>query len=183
MNDSYIALIRGVNVGGRNKLNMADLRTICESLHWQNVSTYINSGNVVFNTVKTDTKALGSSLSDAIKSSIGLAVGVIVVSLSELEEIYAYDPYFERDATLKNEGYVMFLSDTPAQSDVDTLSFHLFVPDEFIIHGKAIYLLYPNGSGRSKMTSAFFEKKLHTVATSRNRKTLLRLVEMAKTLE
>ncbi|MDZ4181335.1 MAG: DUF1697 domain-containing protein [Candidatus Cloacimonadaceae bacterium] len=183
MNDSYIALIRGVNVGGHNKLNMADLRAICETLHWQKVSTYINSGNVVFKTVKSDAKALGSSLSAAIKSATGLAVGVIVVSLSELEAVYAYDPFSGSDAALKNEGYILFLEDIPAPGDVAALSFHIFIPEVFIIHGKAIYLLYPDGSGHSKMTTAFFERKLHMLATSRNRKTLLKLIEMAKSME
>ena len=165
-----IALLRGVNVGGR-KLPMALLRGLFEQLGYENVRTYIQSGNVVFDANGTPARVRGT-LEQAIDATFGLDVTVLLRSPAELAKVAQKNPY-------GGEAYVTFLDGVPERKLVAALDPAAFAPDEFRITGPHVFVRCPNGYGRTKINNTFFERKLDTRATTRNWNTVETLLEMA----
>jgi len=165
-----IALLRGVNVGGR-KVPMAALREAFEGLGHTNVRTYIQSGNVVFDT-KGAAPAVRTALERAIDKTFGLDVTVLLRAPPELAQVAKQNP-FGADA------YVTFLDGPPDRKRVAALDPSPFAPDEFRVVGQEVYVRCPNGYGRTKINNTFFEKKLATRATTRNWNTVVTLLEWA----
>lgn len=165
-----IALLRGVNVGGR-KVPMASLREVFEELGHTNVRTYIQSGNVVFD-AKGSAPSVRTALERAIDERFGLDVTVLLRTPAELAKVKAQNP-FGPDA------YVTFLDGVPDRKRVSTLDPAPFAPDEFRVAGQEVYVRCPNGYGRTKINNTFFEKKLATRATTRNWNTVATLLEWA----
>ena len=171
----YAALLRAVNVGGR-KVPMKDLKALFEDEGHDEVVTYIQSGNVVFDG-KGTAAALAKSLSGAIEQAFGLKTPVVLRTKRQLEQVIEANPY----AGSRVEGnrlYVVFLGDKPTAKAIGTLDPDRSPPDEFTVIGKEIYILAPNGVGRSKLTIDWFEKRLGTVATTRNWNTVNTLLSM-----
>jgi len=169
-----VALLRGINVGGGNKLAMAGLRGLMADLGFEHVETYIQSGNVVFSGDATDA---GEQIRTAIKETFGLAVSVVTRTAPDLHQLVATNPYDVNEI----EGrllHVVFLADTPAPAAVACLDPDRSPPDEFHVIGREVYAHFPNGSGRSKLTIAYFERTLETTATMRNWNTVMKLVRM-----
>jgi len=174
---TWVVLLRGINVGGANRLAMSDLRALIGSLGHTDVSTYIQSGNAVITTTRKDRAAMAAEICEAIEQNHGLAVSAVLRTPAELRAALAANPFAgENDGAIV---LITFLSDVPDPADVARLEPDRFLPDRFLVHGAELYGCYPNGSGRSKMTLDYFEKRLHVVGTARNLNTTAKLIELA----
>ena len=176
---TFVALLRGINVGGKNKLAMKDLVAIFEDSGCTDVRNYIQSGNVVFRANKDAGDRTASLVRKAIAQDHGLQVPVVVRSASEMVEVAQSNPFLEDGSGAAEHLHVMFLADTPEKAHVATLDHARSHPDVFVPRGREIFLLLPNGVARSKLTNAYFDSALRTVSTSRNWKTVLTLAGMA----
>jgi uncharacterized protein (DUF1697 family) len=179
--DTYISILRGINVSGHNMIRMDALKKLYEDIGFKQVQTYIQSGNVLFREKKTDGWILGKTIAEKIAELFGFTVPVLVKELSELETVLAGNPFInERKSDIKSL-HVTFLSRVPEPSFVEKLAVQAG-NDEFIIAGNVIYLYCPDGYGRTKLTNTFFENKLKIVATTRNWKTIIELVNLARAM-
>lgn len=179
MSEICIALLRGVNVGGRNKLPMEDLKAMVEGLGGQRVRTYIQSGNVVFEAAGTVARQAAESLAAAIAREAGISPPVVLRTLSELRRIVGDNPYVGPNRE-ERELHVVFLADLPSADDVAALDHRRSPPDEFAVRGREIYLRCPNGLARTKLSNAYFDSRLKTTSTVRNWRTTLKLLELAE---
>jgi uncharacterized protein (DUF1697 family) len=178
---THIALLRGVNVGGRRKVSMAALRTIVEALGHQQVSTYVQSGNVVF-TSEGDDPALASQLEQAVLDHFGFEVSVFVRAERDWAVVAVQHP-FAADEDDHAKLHVLFLATQPDRNAVDRLDPARFAPDRFVLNGHELYVHYPNGAGRSKLTLDAVERALDTAATGRNWRTVVKLLELARAID
>ena len=171
-----VALLRGINVGGKRKVSMADLRTALEDEGYQDVETYVQSGNVVFTAPGRHTsRRLEDDLERCVAGATGFDdVAVVVRTASELARVVEANPYDEPDGT---KLHVFFLKEPPAKGATDGINAKKFAPEAFAVHGKEVYLHLPNGIGRSKLAIAL--KVLDVPLTARNWKTVTTLLEMA----
>lgn len=176
---TYVALLRAVNVGGRNRLAMPALRAELESLGHVRVTTVLQSGNAVFGSRSSSAAALATGIEERLASAFGLDVTVILRSADELADVAGRNPFLPHDGEL-SQLHVAFLADAPAASAVAGLDPDRSPPDMFAVDGREIYLRFPNGSGRSKLTLDWFERRLGTRATARNWLTVTKLVELAR---
>ena len=170
-----IALLRGVNVGGKNKMAMSALCAVFEAAGCAEAESYIQSGNVVFRSGLADAE-LQERLAAAVEARFGFAVPVMVRSVEEMQAALRANPFAE---VAEERLAVMFLRDRPAAEALGRLETERFLPERFAVVGAEIYLDMPNGQGRSKMTTAYFDSRLKTVGTVRNLKTVRTLIGMA----
>jgi uncharacterized protein (DUF1697 family) len=173
---SYVALLRGINVGGKNKLPMADLRELVTALGHEDVVTYIQSGNIVFRSTLKPAK-VATDIAAGIAKGFGLRVPVIVRTRAELAQVAKNNPYLAPGADVAKL-HVTFLADEPAATSIATLDPERCPPDEFIVKGKEIFMLLPNGMGRTKLTIDYFEKRLGTQGTARSWNTVNKLLDL-----
>ena len=171
---TYLSILRGINVSGQKMIRMEALRAAYEALGFKNVSSYIQSGNLIFQYKQSTPEALAKKITQQIKKEFGFDVPVVVLDAAELQHIATNNPF--KDAA-DNELYVTFLSDNPAAEHIDKLATIAQVPDEFIIKEKAIYLFIKKGYGNTKLSNNYFEQKLKVVATTRNWKTVQELLK------
>ncbi len=176
--NTYVALLRGINVGGRSTVAMADLRSVVAGLGHQDVSTYIQSGNVIFGSSSDDTTALARELEKAIASELGRTVGVLLRTAAELDAIIEANPFLGREDDF-TKLLVTFLADDPGTVGVDVLAAPPGETGELALIGREVYVHVPDGYGRSKLGNTFVEKKLGVVATTRNWKSVLKLRTLA----
>jgi uncharacterized protein (DUF1697 family) len=174
----HVALLRGINVGGKNKLPMRDLAAIFAAAGCTGVETYIQSGNVVFSAPPHVGAGLPAEISGKIKKRFGLAVPVVVRTCEELSAVLAQNPFLKKGAA-EDALHVMFLAELPAPAAVAALDPQRSPGDAFVVRGREIYLHLPNGVAASKLTNAYFDTKLGTVATARNWRTVATLCRMA----
>lgn len=174
----YIAILRGINVSGSNKLKMDDLKATLRNHGFEGVSTYIQSGNIRFEYSTKSSASLAKEIREIIKNEFEYEVPVIVMQSTELEEVVAQNPFLNQGAD-ESFLHVTFLDSLPAREDLDKLENIQTGEDQFVVYQHWIYLFCPNGYGRTKLTNNFFENKLRLSATTRNWKTLLKLREMA----
>ena len=177
MSTTWVVLLRGINVGGANRLAMADLRVVMTSLDHTDVSTYIQSGNVIMTSSRSDRAAMAAEISAGIRKAHGLTVYAVLRTPDELSASLAANPF-----TTETEGsrvLITYLSEAPSQGDIATLEPDRFVPDQFALIGTELYAHYPNGAGRSKMNLDYFEKKLRVRGTARNLNTVAKLIELS----
>ena len=175
---TWVVLLRGVNVGGANRLAMADLRRLASSLGHSDVATYIQSGNLVLRSPRRNRAALAAEICAGIDKSHGLRVSAVLRTPAELRKALAANPFTDVAGAAPSV-YITFLSARPKPDDAARLEPERFLPDRFERHGEELYLLYPNGSGRSKMTLDYFEKRLRVHGTSRNLNTVKKLIELS----
>lgn len=173
----YIAILRGVNVSGHNIMPMKELKAAMEDAGFSNVATYIQSGNVVFEHSGASEDNHAKGLTELIKSAFGYNVPVLVRTVEYMQQVYAANPFFKREGIDTEKLHITFLGDVPAQQNIDTANTYSYLPDEFIIEGKTVYVYCPNGYGNTKLTNTFFEGKLKVPATTRNLKTVAKLIE------
>jgi len=166
-----IALLRGVNVGGARKLPMAQLRALFETLGYDDVVTYIQSGNVVFSAPRAVSPSL---LEAAISKEFGLDTTVVVRTVARLRTILADNPFGRADPKTLHFG---FMVEKPAATRVKLLDAERFLPDEFAIKGTELYVHLPNGLGRSKLLP-YLDRQLKTPTTVRNWNTVNKLLEL-----
>jgi uncharacterized protein (DUF1697 family) len=174
---TYVALLRGVNLGARNKVSMSDLRDLFAGLGAEDVSTYVQSGNVVF-TSRERPKALIPAIETRLERDLGVGVTVLLRTQAELGSVVSGNP-FGNGKYDPGKLHVTFLADRPEPARVRRLDPTRSKPDEFRVAGKEVYLHCPHGYGRSKLTNAFFEKHLGVAATTRNWKTVTKLADLA----
>jgi len=178
-----ISMLRGVNVGGRNRLKMDALRALYTALGFRDAQTFIQSGNVVFRTTSKDSDALCRRIQGGIERSFGFRPEVVVRSVDQMRKVLARNPMAGRRDFDPSKLLVTFLAGTP---DPDARSRILGLeldPEELWLHGQELYVHYPNGVGRSKLSPALVERTLKTSGTSRNWNTVLKLLEIAEGLE
>ncbi|MDQ7094036.1 DUF1697 domain-containing protein [Desulfosporosinus sp. PR] len=181
----YVALLRGINVGGKNKVKMADLKLAFEEIGLSKVQTYIQSGNVLFESPETE-EALCRQIENKLEAEFGFHIPVILRTLTELERIiencpFAAEEVGEAEAASKAESlYVGLLIQPPSQERIEQLSVYESRTDKFNIVGRDIYLLFHNSIRDSKLANNL--NKLNVLATTRNWKTLNKLVQLAKAM-
>jgi uncharacterized protein (DUF1697 family) len=163
----HVALLRGINVGGKNKLAMKDLCEMFAVAGCTNVETYIQSGNVVFAAEASVLKGLAATISAAILKRFGYTIPVVLRSAKEISLAVAGNPYLNVAADEK-QLHTYFLADPPDEERVALLEHRRSEPDEFAVVGQEIYLRLPNGMGRTKLTNAYFDSKLGTTCTARS---------------
>ena len=174
----FVALLRGINVGGKNKLPMRDLAATFEAAGCTDVETYIQSGNVVYTTTSDGAAQIPQTISQRIAEQFGLDVPVIVRSSAELDEVVAQNPFLAEGADT-DALHVAFLAHPPRAEAVAALDPQRSPPDRFAVLGKEVYLCLPNGMARTKLTNAYFDRALSTISTMRNWRTVLTLAQMA----
>ena len=174
---TYLALLRGINVGGANKVPMKELRGLFEKLGYEDVQTYLQSGNVIFEGKSSTSKKLAAEIERAIAKAFKPGVSVIVRTHRELERVASGNP-FPTKGVKPSLLHVMFLAEPASAKAFKTLDPDRSPTDEFEVKGREIYLRFPSGSGRSKLTIDYFEKKLGTKATARNWNTVSNLLEL-----
>lgn len=175
---TLIALFRGINVGGRNILPMKDLAALMKKERLQKVRTYIQSGNVVFETPETSVLDLETVLKDSIETRFGFRPELIVLTESELAQAITANPYPEADSA-PSTVHLTFLAKAPANPDLPALEAVRAPSERFSLQGKVFYLHAPDGIGRSKL-AARVERALGVPCTSRNWRTVRRLEAMAE---
>jgi uncharacterized protein (DUF1697 family) len=179
---SYIAILRGINVGGHRAIKMEQLRVIFTALHCTHIQTYIQSGNVVFKHETTDVRHLEDSISSAILTAFGFEVPVLILSLFDWNKAIKNNPYILDVAIDPIHLHVTFLAQEPEASWLVILSSKTENgADKFTLIGRTIYVHCPNGYGNTKLNNTFFEKQLNVSATTRNLKTVLKLQELGNT--
>ena len=174
---TYIALLRGLNVGGNNRLAMKELILAFEAAGASKVSTYIQSGNLVFDASVSVAAKLPGLVSTALEKRHGVRCPVVLRTAKELELAVEKNPYLPaHDVAFL---HVAFLADTPAPKALAAMDVSRFAPDVLEVVGRELYLMLPNGVGRSKLTNAYFDSSLKTISTLRNWKTVLALRDLA----
>jgi uncharacterized protein (DUF1697 family) len=174
---AYAALLRGINVGRNKRIGMADLRALMESLGHGSVRTHLQSGNIVFESPKRSATPLAAGIEKAIAAELGMDVTVMVRRSDELAAVVAASPFGGRTDDPKKV-HVAFLSEAPRAAAVKAFGAEEFAPDELEVVGREVYLLYPDGYARSKLTNAVLEKGLGVRATSRNWRTVKALADL-----
>jgi uncharacterized protein (DUF1697 family) len=180
---TYVSMVRGINVGGK-KVKMDDLKELYRSLDFNDVISYIQSGNVVFRTKNTKTSVLIDIIEDTIDKELDLDVKVLIRTKKELKNIINGNPFRNEDIKYL---YVTFLSDIPSKKLIKDLNNNFDFnknnkSDKFCISEKEIYLYLPNGYGRTKLSNNFFEKKLGISATTRNWRSVNKLFDIAESI-
>ncbi len=172
----YVILLRGINVGGNNKLPMADLRTALTDGGLENVRSYIASGNV-FAGSSLGSVELAELVRTVIHDSFGLEIPVLVRTHAELVSVAERNPFEHVKDHAKLA--VSFLNQEPSPFSITALLTANPEPEQFVIDGTTMYAYYPNGLGQTKLTPTLIDRKLKTVSTTRNLNTLLKLIELS----
>jgi len=175
----HIALLRGINVGGKNLLPMKELTAIFENAGCGNVRTYIQSGNVLFTASRLLAVRLPGLIADAIEARHGFHAPVVIRTQDEMEDVAAHNPFLKPGVDTKTL-HVGFLMNKPDKAGVAALDPDRSPPDEFRVRGGEVYLRLPNGMARTKLTSQYFDSRLKTTITARNWATVTKLIEMAR---
>ncbi len=157
---------------------MADLKSMCEKLELKNVKTYIQSGNLIFNSDRQNSD-LENELEKAILENFGFEVPVIVRTEKEIETYIKNNPFFDKDVDI-NQLHLTFLKEKPCQDDVDKILTYNYEPDDFKIKDKDTFIFCSGKYHQSKLTNNFFEKQLMVGATTRNWKTVMKLLELSE---
>jgi len=169
---TYIVILRGINVSGKNKLPMQELRAMLEKLNYSEVKTYIQSGNIILKSSE-EASTIEKAIKEEIAKAFGYDVPVLAKTVSQWEKAIANNPY---TAVEEKQQYFTFLSETPEikSFDIDAKS------DIYQIIDDVVYVNVVGGYGKTKLTNNLFEKKLKVTATTRNLKTTLKLLTLAK---
>lgn len=178
----FVSLVRGINVGGHAKIKMDDLKAVHEALGLDAVRTHLNSGNVIFKSKGRDPSLLAGRIAKEIGKRLGLEVKVVVRTGAELREVVARNPFQGGPTRDPSRLAVMFLANRPDDATVQDLQTSFPGPEELHPSGEEIFLYYPNGIGRSKLSNALLERKLETYGTTRNWNTVTKLLELVEGL-
>jgi uncharacterized protein (DUF1697 family) len=175
----YALLLRGINVGGNNRIAMTDLREVLGDIGYENPQTLLNSGNAVIET-KHPADKVERRVERAIKSELGLSIETLARSHDELVDICEKDP-FKGIATDLSHYAVAFLRSAPGPAAMEVfnaINAKAYAPELWTLIDRELYLWYPNGQARTKLTGPFWEKKLQVTVTARNWNTLVKLRDL-----
>jgi uncharacterized protein (DUF1697 family) len=173
----HVALLRGINVGGKNMLPMKTLEALFAAAGAREVSTYIQSGNVAFTAEAERAAKIASEVSRSIQKKLALNVPIVLRSAAELEAVVTRNPFLAAGADLESL-HVAFLAEAPGKRQAAALDPGRSPGDSFTLRGRDLYLSLPNGVARTKLTNAYFDATLATTSTIRNWRTVLKLREM-----
>jgi uncharacterized protein (DUF1697 family) len=173
---TYIALLRGINVGGNKKIAMKDLQALVAGLGHAGVSTYIQSGNVLLRSAGAP-EDVGRGIEEAIARELGLEVKVLIRSQDELAQVIEANPFLP--GADPAHLHVTFLAGAPEPAALETLAVPKNPSEEYRIIGREVYLHFPEGYGRSKLSNMLWERKLRVAATTRNWNTVMTLLRLA----
>ena len=176
---TFVALLRGVNVGGKNKLPMKLLSELLGKSGCGDVRTYIQSGNAVFRADPDQARRLEHEVPALIQRAVGFAPPVVVRSASDMAAVVKNSPFPTQG---ENGPHVLILSTRPSQAQIAALDPMRSPGDRFVVRDREIYLLIPGSIADTKLTNAYFDSKLGTVSTGRNWRTVLTLLDMARSL-
>jgi uncharacterized protein (DUF1697 family) len=178
---TWASLLRGINVGGHKKIRMAELRTVYESLGFEAVRSYIQSGNVVFRTGKGAASPLARRIEGAIADAFGFDVPVILRTADEMAAVVRDNPFLAEGVD-PSKLHVTFLAEAAsAQAGADFAAYRV-EPDELRLVGREAYLHCPEGMARTKLTPAFLERALGSASTTRNWRTVNAVLETARNI-
>ena len=173
----YVALLRGINLGSKNKLPMKELAEFFAEAGCGNVVTYVQSGNIVFSA----TTRLAAQLPELIITEIGNHFGhrppIILRTAKQLADVISNNPFLQVGAS-EETLHVLFLADSPGAREIANLDPNRSPPDTFTVSGQEIYLRLPNGVAKSKLTNDYFDGMLRTISTGRNWRTVKKLFEL-----
>jgi uncharacterized protein (DUF1697 family) len=178
-----ISMLRGVNVGGHNKIKMDGLRALYESMKLWDAQTYVQSGNVIFRTDERDIARLAKRIDDGIERKFGFRPDVILRTATEMREVVAKNPFAKRRGIEPGKLLVSFLASDPVEEGLEKVRQMKCDPEELRIDGREVYIYFPNGMGRSKLPWAELDKILKTPATGRNWNSVTKMLEMAEKME
>ena len=174
---TYIALLKGINVGGHKKVPMADLRELLTKSGFENVQTYIQSGNVILQSSKSDISVIEKNIQESIMDHFGFEISVLVKTRSDLKRIFNDSPFSEEK---KKASYFMLLRNTPEDDLVKVASEKVYEGEEYKILKDCIYFFCEKGFGQAKFNANFFERKLKIFVTARNYNTMVKLLSLSE---
>jgi uncharacterized protein (DUF1697 family) len=177
MSNVYVAMLRGINVGGNNLVPMKDLAAMFRDTPCEKVQTYIQSGNVIFHTTPGLCSQVPAEVTALIQQRLGLKVPIILRTLAQMNAVAANNPFLPAGAP-ENELHVSFLADTPTQQSIELLDPHRSPPGQFQVRGQEVYLWLPKGVAGTKLTNEYFGSKLATKSTQRNWRTVTKLLAL-----
>ncbi len=174
----YVAFLRGINVGGKKRIPMVELRQALGNSDFHNLKTYIQSGNLVFESQLKSKGEIAGLINKVIKDIFGFEVPVLVLTAVELVVILTQNPFNTEEQIKNNRAYFVLLFETPTK-EVSTLFKELtYQSEKFHFSDSCVYLLCQNGYGKAKLSNKVIENKLKVVATARNYRTMHNLVEL-----
>jgi uncharacterized protein (DUF1697 family) len=177
---TYLALLRGINVGGHHKVEMARLRRAFEGLGFEKVRTFIQSGNVVFNAAKSSNAALCRRIEEKLTKEFGFPIPIVVRTGDEIAKILNSNPFLRRKGINVSKLHVTFLIDAPTADDLKKVASLAGPLEEFRCVGKELYLHLPNGMGNTKLGPTAFNRSLSASATTRNWNTVTKLCALVE---
>jgi uncharacterized protein (DUF1697 family) len=180
---AIVCMLRGVNVGGHNKIKMDSLRSLCGTLKLECAQTYVQSGNIVFRSNEKNLALLSKRIQDAIESNFGFRPEVILRTASEMRHVIARNPFASRHDIAPAKLLVSFLAADPGKAARDSLAKLDTRGEELHARACELYIYYKNGMGKTKLSSSALDKLLNTPATGRNWNTVLKLHAMAEALD
>lgn len=174
----YVALLRSVNIGGYGRIKMQDLRQSFDALGYDDVLTYIQSGNVLFSTSSRSEKAIVNAIEGRLAEDFGDSPAVLLRTVPELRRIGGASPYAKSGADPARH-HVTFLATAPSKDVLKKLELPPSGKDELVIDGREVYVHTPNGYHETKYTGTFLERRLGVVSTTRNWNSVTNLCELA----
>ena len=175
---THLALLRGINVSGHNMIKMDALKTMLENVGFQNVQTYIQSGNVFVDTDEENASAVGFIIKQEIFKAFGHEVPTVVIGKEDLEASFKNNPYLKEKELDTKKLYVAFISKELTSGALNDLKMSQVKPDEASIDASRIYIKYAVGAGKTRFDQKYIEKKLNVTATIRNWNTVTNLLSM-----
>jgi len=180
---TYISILRGINVGGKNKIKMDALKNVFTGLGFSQVQTYIQSGNVIFRSPELNTEELENRIQKQLKTEFGAEIPMFVFGLSEFKNIILQNPFSGEKSKDPAFFHVSFLHNRPDTSAKEKIKAKQQDGEDVVIGKEAVYLYCPKGYGKTKLTNTYLEKIVKVSATTRNWKTSLKLLELAEKIE
>jgi uncharacterized protein (DUF1697 family) len=179
----WISMLRGVNLGPHNRIQMEALRKLFESLKLEGPRTYVQSGNVIFRTKEKNSASLAKKIQAGIESSFGFRPDVILRTVEEMRKAVAASPFANRSDVEPGKLLVTFLAGEPGREAPATIAGFKEYPEELHLKGRELYIYFPGGVGRSKLPWSKMDKLLKTSGTARNWNSVTKMLEMAEELE
>lgn len=173
----YLALLRGINVGGNTMIKMDELRAVFEGLGFERVASYINSGNLAFDTRSTSEDGLVAKIERAIQQSFGTTISVMVREQKHIDDVLANNP-FEGEYESHKEMHVLFLNEQASMDKIDEVRAAAPIEERFFARGREIYLHLPMGVAESVLGRGLIERKLKVAVTARNWRTVEKLANL-----
>jgi uncharacterized protein (DUF1697 family) len=175
---THLALLRGINVSGHNMIKMELLKSCLEAVGFQNVQTYIQSGNIFVASEEENAAAVGFKIKQEIFKTFGYDVANVMITKKDLEACFVNNPFLKEEALDYKKLYVAFVSKELQPESIHDLKMSQVKPDEVFIDSTRIYIKYEVGAGKTRLDQKYIEKKLNLTATIRNWNTVTQLLQM-----